>query len=46
VSSDDLQAGRCSSAGFWDPAWDWITKQREPTWDMGAESDEGQVYGG
>jgi hypothetical protein len=31
---------------FWDAAWDWIAEQRAPKRDMGAESDDGQVYGG
>lgn len=32
--------------GFWDSGWEWIAEQRAPKRDMGAESDDGQVYGG
>jgi hypothetical protein len=35
-----------STVGFWDAAWEWIAEQREPKRDMGAEGDDGQVYGG
>lgn len=35
-----------SKVGFWDAGWDWITEQRVPKRDMGAEGDDGQVYGG
>lgn len=35
-----------STVGFWDQGWDWIAEQRAPKQDMGAEADDGQVYGG
>jgi hypothetical protein len=31
---------------FWDAAWDWIAEERALKRDMGAEADDGQVYGG
>jgi hypothetical protein len=38
------------SQGFWDEAWTWIEAQRHPPkadkTDMGAEGDDGQVFGG
>ncbi|MGZ8438510.1 MAG: hypothetical protein ACXWXR_08220 [Candidatus Limnocylindrales bacterium] len=35
-----------STVGFWDAAWEWIAGERAPKRDMGAEADDGQVYGG
>lgn len=35
-----------SMVGFWDQGWDWITEQRAPKRDMGADADDGQVYAG
>ena len=35
-----------STVNFWDAAWEWIAEQREPKRDMGAQGDDGQVYGG
>ena len=31
---------------YWETGWIWISEQRAPKRDMGAESDDGQVYGG
>jgi hypothetical protein len=31
---------------YWEAGWNWISEQRAPKRDMGAESDDGQVYGG
>ncbi len=38
------------SRGYWDDAWRWIEERRHPQkvvkTDMGAEGDDGQVFGG
>jgi hypothetical protein len=31
---------------YWDTGWNWISEQRAPKRDMGAEGEDGQVHGG
>ena len=40
------QHGVARDGRYWDSGWNWICEQRAPQRDMGAEGEDGQVYGG
>ena len=40
------QDGLQRDGHYWESGWKWISEQRAPKRDMGAEAEDGQVYGG
>jgi len=40
------QHGIAPDGRYWDSGWIWISEQRAPQRDMGAEGEDGQVHGG